>query len=184
MDNSKKRGSSKAVVIRNRTTICVFLYLSAAFSLIFLGLSFLDSYAVAGDTIEEAYYSGIQLAIGIPGLDINYLLLSGLILGTIGGLLTLATAIIFTCVKKYSPIGAMLIAIAVACLTYGFVVSLLFPIAVANAFEGLANPVALISIMWPIYAMSGLLGAAMLIDFAFLIYASIDAYSASGITTR
>lgn len=184
MSDEKKTIPSKSVNIRNRTTICVFLYLSATFCIAFFILSFLDSYAVAGDAIEHAYYSGVQIALGIPGLDINYLLLSGLILGTIGGILTLTTAIIFTIINKYSPIAAMLMAIAVACLTYGFVISLIFPIVVANALQGLADPLSLISTLWPIYTMSGLLGGSLLIDFSFLIYVSIDAYSPAGLVNK
>jgi hypothetical protein len=171
----------KTVAIRKRGMVCLLLYTAAVMALAFFGLSFLDSYDVASEVVESAYYSGIELALGISDLEINYLLLSCLFVGTIGGLLTLIVAIICSLIKKYSPIAAMLIALAIASLTYAFVVSLLFPVVIADSLGASANPLSLMQTTWPIYAMSGLLGGAIIINLSLLIFASVDAYSTSGL---
>jgi len=170
---------TKLVVIRNRGYVCISLYISAFCIALFVFLSFLDSYAIASETVENSYYSGVEIALGVSGLTLNYLLLSCLIVGTIGGLLTLVLAIICSVVKKYSPLAAMLLALSIAALTYTFIVSLLFPVVISDSLNQLHDPATLIATTWPIYVMSGLLGLAMLNNFGLLIYTSIDAYASS-----
>lgn len=170
---------TKSVVIRNRGYVCLALYLSALCVSLFVFLSFLDSYAIASETVENSYYSGVEIALGVSGLTLNYLLLSCLIVGTVGGLLTLVIAIICSVIKKYSPLAAMLMALSIAALTYAFIVSLLFPIVISDSLNQLNDPATLMATTWPIYVMSGLLGLAMLNNFGLLIYSSIDAYASS-----
>ena len=181
MENKTKGKKTKTVNIRNRFAVCFFLYLSAVFGLSFFGLSFLQSYELASEVVEQTYYSVIELALGVSGLTLNYLLLSTLIVGVIGGLLTLTVAIICSVFKKYSPIAVMIMAFAIAALTYAFVMSLLFPAVISASLSELPNPMSLVRTLWPIIVMSGLLGSAMIIDYGLLIYASIDAYASSGI---
>ncbi|MDY0345324.1 MAG: hypothetical protein WCX85_03800 [Bacilli bacterium] len=181
MHKEKISSNSKTVAIRKRGMVCFLLYVSALLALAFVGLSFLDSYAVASEMVEDTYYSGIEIALGVSDLTLNYLLLSCLVVGTIGGLLTLVVAIICSIIKKYSPIASMLMALAIASLSYAFVVSLLFPVVISNSLSELANPLELIKTMWPIYTMTALLGSSMLINLALLIFASVDAYATSGL---
>ena len=174
-----KAKKTKAVVIRNRGYVCVALYLSALCVALFVFLSFLDSYAIASETVANSYYSGVEIALGVSGLTLNYLLLSCLIVGTVGGLLTLIVAIICSVSKKYSPLAAMLMALSIAALTYAFIVSLLFPIVISDSLNQLSDPATLMATTWPIYVMSGLLGLAMINTLGLLIYSSVDAYGLS-----
>ena len=179
MSKDKTIRKPKTVTIRKRGMVCTLLYISAAFAIAFFGLSFLDSYDVANELVASTYYSGIELALGISDLTINYLLFSCLVVGAIGGLLTLSVAITSSIIKKYSPIQAMLMALAIASLAYAFVVSVLFPFIIADSISQAANPLQLMQTMWPIYTMSGLLGGAIIINLALLIFVSVDAYATS-----
>lgn len=180
MEQKQLGNITKAVAIRNRRIVSLFLYLSAFLALLSIGLSFLDSFTLANEMVENSYYSVVQIVLGVSGLTLNYLMLSCLVVSVIGGLFTLVTAIMSSIRKKYSPSFAIIMAFAIASLTYAFVVSLLFPVVITASLSELSNPIALVEVMWPIYVMSVLLGLSMMINFGLLIYASIDAYAVSG----
>ncbi|MFA5421888.1 MAG: hypothetical protein WC344_03760 [Bacilli bacterium] len=170
----------KTVPIRRRGMVCLFLYLSALLAFGFFGLSFLDSFAVASQTLEDAYYSGIELALGVSSLTLNSLLLSCIIVGACGGVFTLVTAIICSASKRYTPTAAMSLAVAIGELAYAFVLSFLFPAIISDSLDALEEAQNLIATTWPIYVMMALLGLALLIDIGLLVYASFDAYASSG----
>jgi len=177
MIKNDKLRTSKSVDLRVSTAFYISLFFASALAISFSFLAFMDSFTVVSETLENVYYSSIEIALGTAGIDLNAFFFSGLTAGAIASAFTLIAAIILASTKRFSPWVASLLALAVALFSIALVMCVFFRSIISSSLIDISDPTATLVATWPIYLMSAFSGGALLIDLAILLYAAIDAYA-------
>ncbi|MFA5481582.1 MAG: hypothetical protein WC282_04300 [Bacilli bacterium] len=184
MVDKVKSINPKTAAIRHQKLVCWLLFLSFFLSLAFVGVAFLDSFAIVSETLDHVYFSPIEMAVGIAGFELNGFLLAGLLVEGVSMIFTFVVFLASAITKRFAPWSAMLMALAIAGFAYVFAITFFFQMIITNSLSELANPEATLVTMWPIYLMSGLSGGSLAINLSLLIFTSIESYSHISIQKR